>query len=285
MMHIHASLRAAHAAHLRQQVAIHAAAVAAALPPPQAVVEEVAAPSPATLFGGLFSPGAPTGGWELCAACSSEWRFGVMMPPLTSCKQTCAVVRRLAHPISLPHLCLLPPCPCCPRCRRAGGCLRHVHLTGQDRWRRRCRQQAAQAVCGGGGPPPAGRQAGRPASGPVPGPLGAGCLRPAPQHSAACLPPPAATTWRVWGTCREPHWARPCPVARPVVYSSPWVAAGIAAHPLAPDRVRPLYRRSHFEPPLSLVHYSPAAAGFQAAAPSPDTSNTLTDLFALRLDS
>ncbi|PRW59962.1 white-brown complex 30 [Chlorella sorokiniana] len=65
MMHIHASLRAAHAAHLRQQVAIHAAAVAAALPPPQPVVEEVVAPSPATLFGGLFSPDAD----ELAAAC------------------------------------------------------------------------------------------------------------------------------------------------------------------------------------------------------------------------
>ena len=114
MMHIHASLRAAHAAHLRQQVAIHAAAVAAALPPPQAVVEEVAAPSPATLFGGLFSPGAPMGGWELCAACSSESRFGVMMPPLTSCKQTCAVVRRLAHPISLLISACCRPVPAAP---------------------------------------------------------------------------------------------------------------------------------------------------------------------------
>ena len=53
LLHIHASLRAAHAAHLRQQVAMHAAAVAAAVLPPASVQ----APSPNLLFGGLFSPG------------------------------------------------------------------------------------------------------------------------------------------------------------------------------------------------------------------------------------
>lgn len=54
LTHIHVSLRAAHAAHLRQQVAMHTAALAAALPL-QAM--DAAAPSPNTLFGGLFSPG------------------------------------------------------------------------------------------------------------------------------------------------------------------------------------------------------------------------------------
>jgi hypothetical protein len=53
LLHIHASLRAAHAAHLRQQVAMHAAAVAAAVLPPASVQ----VPSPNLLFGGLFSPG------------------------------------------------------------------------------------------------------------------------------------------------------------------------------------------------------------------------------------
>ena len=96
MMHIHASLRAAHAAHLRQQVAMHAAAVAAALPPPQPVVEQVAAPSPATLFGGLFTPGALGGGWSasccavgvglpalLCFACSSSLPASSLLLPLS----------------------------------------------------------------------------------------------------------------------------------------------------------------------------------------------------------
>ncbi|KAL4458313.1 hypothetical protein ABPG75_013178 [Micractinium tetrahymenae] len=60
LLHIHASLRAAHAAALKQQVAMHAAAVAAVLPPPQ---PHAADPSPAMF--GLFSPGND----ELAAAC------------------------------------------------------------------------------------------------------------------------------------------------------------------------------------------------------------------------
>lgn len=54
LLHIHASLRAAHAATLKQQVAMHAAAVAAALPP---LPPREAGPSPNALFGGMFSPG------------------------------------------------------------------------------------------------------------------------------------------------------------------------------------------------------------------------------------
>jgi hypothetical protein len=64
LLHIHASLRAAHAAQLRQQVAMHTAAVAAALPLPEPA-QAASMPAPTSLFGGLFSPDAA----DLAASC------------------------------------------------------------------------------------------------------------------------------------------------------------------------------------------------------------------------
>ncbi len=233
MLHIHASLRAAHAAHLRQQVAMHAAAVAAVLPPPQAVVEEVAAPSPATLFGGLFSPGALGVGLSLTAVASLAGRLGrPSLLPLSSLAYMCPIVTAgglavtslssVAFPLLLPQMASMPtswrpPAACSSRLPRPrapllrptshASCLRkrRLALCRPARWR------TFLQTCSR--------------------PSGCRLLESRTCAGAARLQP---LVGHMLGAALAP--AVPCSI--PVVYLQTRAAAGIAAHPFALDRVR-----------------------------------------------
>ena len=230
MLHIHASLRAAHAAHLRQQVAMHAAAVAAVLPPPQAVVEEVAAPSPATLFGGLFSPGALGVGLSLTAVASLARRLvllplpslAYMSPVVTAGGLAVTSLSPVAFPLLLPQMASMPtswrpPAACSSRLPRPrvpllrptshASCLRkrRLALCRPARWR------TFRQTCS------------RPS----------GC-RPLESRTCAGAARLQPHVGHMLGAALAP--AVPCSI--PVVYLQTQAAAGIAAHPFALDRVR-----------------------------------------------